>query len=95
MDKQIKNKKKYHHTTVDPNYRIPIVPYVIESLDLIDSINIKKTTFPTIAFEAGVLNIPQMIDLKKSSVINKPDAEFYKKYYEVKNKRNVSTKLCL
>lgn len=79
MDKKIK-KKKHHQNeqTIDPNYRIPIIPLYMDDID------IKKTTFPTTAFEAGALNISQTIELKKRSVINKPDSEFYKKYYEVK-----------
>ncbi|ARF12543.1 hypothetical protein Klosneuvirus_6_105 [Klosneuvirus KNV1] len=74
-----KKRKKHHsESSIDPNYRLPIAhPFH-------DFMNMKHTTFPSTAYEAGAINISPTIELNKSSVINKPDPEFYQKYYEVK-----------
>jgi len=74
-------KKTYGHPVLDCTYRLPIT----------HSYQVKKTTFPSIAYEAGAINVPETVDLKKSSVITKPEPEFYKKYYEV-NIDNVKPK---
>lgn len=60
------------------DYRIPIVDF------LTDRKNIMSTSFPSTALEAGALNVSQPVVLNKSSIIDKPEPEFYKKYYEVK-----------
>jgi len=73
-----KEKKHYSEPQIDPDYRIPLAhPFL-------DYMNIKHTTFPSTAYEAGAINISPTIELNKSSVINKPEPEFYQKYYEVK-----------
>lgn len=76
-----KNGKKNHHKNLSINidYRLPIANPLLDYMDM------KHTTFPTTAYEAGVINISSMVELNKRSVINKPEPEFYRKYYEIKN----------
>lgn len=71
------NIRNYDHPLLDRDYRLPIIyPYFEFPI-------IKKTTFPSMAYEAGAINVSEPIDLKKSSIITKPEPEFYQKYYEV------------